>query len=101
MSTYLHQNLNYLITNRMSIILSITIKSEKKITLEIYTRNDKESKNLIIHKTKWKSIFDVKKYVMEQNHESTFDHQTIKYMGEVISNNNIKFEYIQFLKCHY
>ena len=29
---------------------------------------------------------------MEQNHESTFDRQTIKYMGEVISNNNITFE---------
>ena len=73
----------------------------RKITLKIYTGNDKESKNLVIRKTKWKSIFDVKKYVMEKKHESTFDRQTIKYMGEVISNNNIKFEYIQFLKCHY
>ena len=55
----------------------------RKITLKIYTGNDKESKNLVIHKTKWKSIFDVKKYVMEQNHEYTFDRQSIKYMGEV------------------
>ena len=64
----------------------------RKITLKIYTGNDKESKNLVIRKTKWKSIFDVKKYVMEQNHEYTFDRQSIKYMGEVISNNNITFE---------
>ena len=29
---------------------------------------------------------------MEQNHEYTFDRQTIKYMGEVISNNTITLE---------
>ena len=29
---------------------------------------------------------------MEQNNEYTIDRQSIKYMGEVISNNNITFE---------
>ena len=55
----------------------------RKITLKIDPRNDKESLNIVIHKTKWKSIFDIKKYGMEQNHEYTYDHQRIKYMGEV------------------
>ena len=55
----------------------------RKTTLKIDPGNDKESLNIVIHKTKWKSIFDIKKYGMEQNHEYTYDHQRIKYMGEV------------------
>ena len=64
----------------------------RMITLKIDTGNDKESLNLVIHKTKCKSNCDVKKYVMEQNHEYTYDRQTIKFMGEVLSNKNITFE---------
>ena len=64
----------------------------RKITLKADTSNDKESLNLVIHKTKWKSIFDIKKYVMEQNHEYTYDRQTIKYMGEVLCNKNVTFQ---------
>ena len=64
----------------------------RMITLKIDTGNDKESLNLVIHKTKWKYNCDVKIYVMEQNHEYTYDRQTIKYMGEVLCNKNITFE---------
>ena len=65
---------------------------KRKIILKIYTGNNKESKNLVLHKIKWKSFYDVKKYVMKQNNEYTIDRQSIKYMGEVISNNSITFE---------
>ena len=56
----------------------------RKITLEIDPGNDKDSFNIVIHKTLWKSIVDIKQYVMEQNHEYTYDRQTIKYMGKVL-----------------
>ena len=65
---------------------------KRKTTLKIYTGKNKESKNLVLHKIKWKSFYDVKKYVMEQNNEYTIDRQSIKYMGEVTSNKNITFE---------
>ena len=65
---------------------------ERKITLKIFTENNKESRNLTLHKIKWKYFYDVKKYVMKQNNEYTIDRQSIKYMGEVISNNNTTFD---------
>ena len=65
---------------------------ERKITLKIFSENNKESRNLTLHKIKWKSFHDVKKYVMKFNNEYTIDRQSIKYMGEEISNNNTTFD---------
>ena len=64
----------------------------RKLTLKVNASNDKGSFNVTLHKTKWKSIFDIKKYIMEQNSKYTYDHQTIKYTGNVLSNKNITFE---------
>ena len=41
---------------------------------------------------KWKSTFDIKKYIMERNFKYTYDRQTIKYMGKVLTNKDITFE---------
>ena len=65
---------------------------ERKITLKIFSENNKESKNLTLHRIKWKFFHDAKKYVMKFNNEYTIDRQSIKYMGEEISNNNTKFD---------
>ena len=64
----------------------------RKITLKIDPGNDKEILNIVINKTKRISIFDIKKYVMEQKHEYTYDRQTIKYIGEVLSKKDITFK---------
>ena len=64
----------------------------RKITLKIDPGNDKDSFNIVIHKTLWKFIFDIIQYVMEQNHEYTYDRQIIKYMGKVLSKKDITFE---------
>ena len=57
----------------------------RKKTLKIDPGNDKDSFNVVLHRTLQKSIFDIKKYIMERNPEYTYDRQTIKYMGEVLS----------------
>ena len=64
----------------------------RKITLKIDAGNDKDSVNVVLHRTLWKSILNIKQYGMEQNPEYTHDRQTIKYMGEVLSNKDIIFE---------
>ena len=63
-----------------------------KLNLKIDPSNDKVSFSVVIHRTLWKSIFDIKQYVMERNPEYIYDRQTIKYMGEVLSNKDITFE---------
>ena len=60
--------------------------------MKIDVGNDKDSFNVVLHRTLWKSIFDIKKYIMERNPEYTYDRQTIKYMGEVLTNKDITFE---------
>ena len=60
--------------------------------MKIDVGNDKDSFNVVLHRTLWKSIFDIKKYIMERNPEYTYDRQTIKYMGEVLANKDIIFE---------
>ena len=59
--------------------------------MKINTGNDQDSFNRTLHKTQWKSIFDIK-YIMERNSKCTYDRQTIKYMGKVLSNKDITFE---------
>ena len=65
---------------------------KRKITLKIFSENNKENRNVTLHKIKWKYFHDVKKYVMKFNNEYTIDRQSIKYMGEEISNNNTTFD---------
>ena len=38
------------------------------------------------------TIFDTKQYIMERNPKYTYDRQTIKHMGKVLSNKDITFE---------
>ena len=38
---------------------------KRKIILKIYTGNNKENKNLVLNKIKWKSFYDVKTYFTE------------------------------------
>ena len=44
----------------------------KKIRLKIITGNEKDSFNETLHKIKWKSIFDVKRYILERNSKYTY-----------------------------
>ena len=60
--------------------------------MRINTGNDKDSFNVTLHKMNWKSTFDIKKYIIDRNSKYTYDRQTIKYMGKVLSNKDITFE---------
>ena len=60
--------------------------------MKIDAGNAKRSVSVVLHITLWKSIFDIKQYIMERNTKYTHDRQTIKYMGEVLSNKDITFE---------
>ena len=62
------------------------------MTLKINAGNDKDSFNVVVHITLWKSIFDIKNYILEQNSKYKYDCQTIKYIGKVLSNKDITFE---------
>ena len=64
----------------------------KNFTLKINAGNDKDSLDVTLHRTQWKYMFDIKIYIMERNSKYTYDRQTIKYMGKVLSNKDIKFE---------
>ena len=64
----------------------------RKITLKINAGNEKDSFNVTLHKIKWKSIFDVKKYILERNWKYAYDRQTIKYMGNILPNKDVTFE---------
>ena len=76
--------------NPSSIYQYIPVK--RKLTLKIDDGNDNSSRSVVIHRTLWKIMFDIKKYSMERNPQYTYDRQTIKYMGEVLSNKDITFE---------
>ena len=62
--------------------------------MKIDTGNDRDSFNVVLHRTLWKSIFDLKQYIIEWSPKYTYDRQTIKYMGEVLSNKDFTFEEI-------
>ena len=48
----------------------------RKLTLKINAGNDKDSFNVTLHKTLRKSIFDLKKYIMERNSKYIYERQT-------------------------
>ena len=54
---------------------------KRKLILKIYTGNNKESKNLVLHKIKWKSFYDVKKYMGRLFFEPIMGHSVSSQKG--------------------
>ena len=57
----------------------------RRITLKIDVGNEKDSVNVTLHKMKWKSILDVKEYILERKSKYTYDRQKNKVSVVLVS----------------